>query len=103
MHAPVQVGTEHDVTYVIQQHYTEQAVVAVDDRKEITVGLRDDFYHLAQIHLGMYRYEVRLYHIVDFKESEHRLVLMVREQLATLRQTHGVDAVRLEKFDGEVG
>ena len=51
----------------------------------------------------MYRYEVRLYHIVDFKESEHRLVLMVREQLATLRQTHGVDAVRLEKFDGEVG
>ena len=35
--------------------------------------------------------------------GKHRPILMVRQQLAFLRQTHGVDAMRLEHKDRDIG
>lgn len=48
-------------------------------------------------------YEVGFDYAVHLQQGEHRLVLVVGEQLALLGQTHGVDAVRFEYADGGIG
>lgn len=33
MHALIQVGTEHDVAYIVKQHYADQAIIVVNYRE----------------------------------------------------------------------
>ena len=103
VHFLVEVRTEHDVAYVVEQHDSEQSAVLVGDGKEIAARRGYDVYHLLQIHLGVNLLEILLDHIVDLEKGQYRLVLLMREKVALLGKTHGVDAVRLEEADCHVG
>ena len=51
----------------------------------------------------MHGHKVLLHHILHLHQSEDGLVLMMRQQLSLLCQTHGVDTMRLEHDNGEIG
>ena len=52
----------------------------------------------------MYVYGILKLDIVVSRSKKHaKCILMVRQQLAFLRQTHGVDAMRLEHKDRDIG
>ena len=51
----------------------------------------------------MHLLEVRFHHTLDIHQGQHRLVLVVRQQLTLLRQSHGVDAMRFEYHYRQIG
>ena len=71
-------------------------------REDIAVALGNDLHQFAQRHLREDGDEVGLQHIVHLQEREHIAVFVVREEFAFLRETHGIEAVRLEYLDSEV-
>ena len=44
--ASVQVGTEHDVAYVVKQHDANECAIVRNDRKEVAVALGNDIDHV---------------------------------------------------------
>ena len=102
MHLLVEVGAEHDVADIVEQHDSYQFAVSAYYREEVALGGGYGVYHLFERHVGRDDAEVAFYHVVEPQESEHVLVLVVRQQVAVLGQTHGVDAVRLENPDGHI-
>ena len=99
----VQLLTEHDVADIVQHHNAQQGATPVHHREHVSTRLGDDLHHASQIHIGKHLLEVGFHHALDVHQGKHRLVLVVREQLPFLGQTHGVDAMRLENLDGEIG
>ena len=65
--------------------------------------LRDDLYHLSQVHVGSHFLEVGLHDILHVHQGQDRPVLVVGQQVTLLGKTHRIDAVRLEDDDGQVG
>ena len=60
-------------------------------------------HHLPQFHVRVHPLIVAIYHGVETHQRQHGMVSMVSHQLALTRQSHAIDAVRLEDVDGEVG
>ena len=63
----------------------------------------NSLYQFTQIHFGMHGHKILFHHILHFHQGKDSLVLMVRQQFSFLGQTHGIDAVRLERNNGQVG
>ena len=102
MEPVVQFGTEHDVAYIIEQHESEQNALFIDHGEGISSAACNDFHHIAQQHIGRDGDEIALDDRIDIEQGQNGAVFMMRKQFAFLRQTHRIDAVRLENDDGQV-
>ena len=101
--AVIQFLAEHDVAYVIQWDDTQQVVVRVQHGEDVAPRVRDDAHQIAQVHIGADGGEVMLHHVIHLHQRQDGLILVVRQQLALLGQAHGIDAMRLEDNDGQIG
>ena len=101
--ALVELGAEHDVTDVIDVQHCHQLALGIEDGKDVVLRGGDLLDDLTQRHLGSEELAVAVDDGVDGHQRQYGPVLVVGEQLATTCQTHGIDAVRLEDVDGEVG
>ena len=103
MKTVVELRSEHDVADVVQQDNTEQHTPFIDYREDISSTFGNHFHHIAQCHLRRNDLKLLLDDAVHAEQGQDSLVLVVGQQFALLRQTHGVDAVGLEHQDGDVG
>ena len=99
----VQFLPEHDGADIVQIDDTHQTVLTVHHREHIAARSRDGFYQFAQIHVRIQVFVVFLDDRVEAHQREYGTVFMVCEQLASFGQTHGIDAVGLERNNGQVG
>ena len=63
----------------------------------------NSLYQFTQIHFGMHGHKILFHHILHLHQGKDGLVLMVRQQLSFLCQTHGVNTVRFEHDNGKIG
>ena len=99
----VQLLTEHDVADIVEHHNAQQGTSTIHHGEHVSARLGNDLHHGTQIHIGLHLLEIGFHHALDVHQGKHRLVLVMGEQLPFLGQTHGVDAMRFEDLDGEIG
>ena len=87
---------------IVEIDLAQQRAVGGTDRKVQAFAVGHHLQHVSERHFRVENRASLVDHIVEIHQSNHTLVLMVREQVPLPRQTHGINAVRFDASHRDV-